>query len=253
MRLAAHGTCIGLLLILGAPVAWAQDTGEPVDAVPAEPVAPATPEPEAAPPAAAEAEPMLPEREDRARFRWAIAGQGGPYVFPLLTANASSNGSVSVGEGTLLLGTIGVSGELGIQINDLVGVYIKPSIDILMTEVVGMQFTAAFMADFTILDGALSLGAGFDLSQFIAFGLDAEGLSAAAASLYGARLHVGWHPVIGDDEPPGAGRSAFTIGLDLRLLGGSVGVAEAGVAGSSSSAGTGFYFAPVISLGYTDF
>jgi len=241
------------------PMAMAQDTGPPPPAD--ETVAPPPPPPDDGrtpppPPVVIvdDAPPVsLTGREDRPRFRWGISLQGGALMLPVLTAEASSSGSVSVREETLWLNQIGVVGQVGMQINDLVGVYLKPSIDVMWGDVAGMHLSLAIMGDFTFLDGLLTAGVGFDMGGFFGFGGSIVQVDILVGDLYGARLHFAVHPFVGEDAPPGPGRKGFSIGIDMRLLGGAVAKASTGVEGAAASAGTEFFFSPMFTIGYTDF
>jgi hypothetical protein len=149
------------------------------------------------------------------------------------------------------LGAVGVSGEIGVQINNLVGLYWVPHFDVLFGSAGGVNFVSALMVDFTFVDDLLTVGVGPDVGFFGAIGVSDTSASAIGGANYGGRLRFQVHPVVGDGED-GIRRKAFSIGLDTRLMGGPVGSASAGTDGTSASV-TGFYVQPMLTLGYTAF
>jgi hypothetical protein len=177
---------------------------------------------------------MPPPHADGARFRGGVALEGGALIVP----------------GVFSLGMAGIQGTLGAQINNNWGVYAVPSFDIVFGHVGGVNLGFAVMVDYT-LDDSLTFGVGPDTDALLAFGGGGGTVSAFAAALYGARLHVGWNPAL-SHEVNRPRRKALTIGLDVRLLGG--GAAFATVSNSSSSAGGGtFALLPMLTIGYNAF
>jgi hypothetical protein len=174
---------------------------------------------------------------DGVRFRGGIALEGGALM-----------------PSGIALGAIGPRGELGVQINNFIGVYFVPGFDILFGPAGGLNLFAAALVDFTILDDRLTLGVGPDVGAFVAFGASGTSAAAAAGADKGARLHVGWNALITKSEH-GARRKALTVGLDLRGLVGPEASATANVNGMSTSSGSsnGFVFSPMLSVGYTAF
>lgn len=173
---------------------------------------------------------------DGVRFRGGIALDVGALVFP--------GGLIPA------VGLAGLQGTTGVQINHLVGIYVVPGFDVLFGDVGGVGLTAALLVDFTI-NHLFTVGAGPDVGVFAAFGGDGNTASALAGANYGARLHAAVHPVVGHN---GARRNGFTIGLDMRFLGGPNGQAEVNPNGQSTSASaTGFLFSPYLTIGYSAF
>jgi hypothetical protein len=183
---------------------------------------------------------VLAPAGDGPRFRGGIALEGGTLI------DSGTN-----------VGAIGPVGQLGVQINNLVGIYAVPGFDILFGPAGGIDLTFAVMADFTILNDQLTLGAGLDSGVFAAFGSGA-GLAGAG---YGARLHAAWNALVSRGAN-GVRRRGLVIGLDLRMLVGP----EASVSTSGCGAATelgancnaqasenGFVFSPMLSIGYQAF
>ena len=178
---------------------------------------------------------MPPPPPDGARFRGGVALEGGSLIVP----------------GIFSVGVAGVQGQMGAQINNMVGVYAVPSFDIVFGAVGGVNLGFAVMVDFTLLDDAITVGAGPDVDAFAAFGGGSGTVKAAGGALYGARLHFGWNAVVSHDESR-ARRKALTIGADVRLLGGGAGFASS--SGSAGSAGGGtFVLSPMLTVGYNAF
>jgi len=167
------------------------------------------------------------EGRDGARFRGGVSGEAGAMVIP---------------DADLTLGVAGVQGQIGAQINHLVGVYWVPSFDIIFGKAGGVNFAGAVLVDFTIED-IVSLGVGPDVGAFVAIGSGA----VATGVNYGGRFHFAVHPVFGRGEN-GIRRKAFSIGLDARFLGGPV---AAVTTTDSSATVTGFIFQPMATIGYT--
>lgn len=186
------------------------------------------------------------QEKDGARFRGGIALEGGIIAVP----------------GLLNVGVGGITAQLGVQINNQFGIYVAPSAGAAFNDIGGgVNFAAAVVADYTMFDGMLSVGAGPDIGNFALIGgsFSGGGVSqrAAAGELYGARIHVGFQPAIGIGEN-GYRRKAFSIGLDIRMLGGYGGVAQqsvgtGGVNQSVAATSGSFTIAPMLSIGYLAF
>lgn len=202
---------------------------------------PPPPPPNAAAPAPAPMPGPAPEppKKDKARFRGGIAAEGGGLLVP----------------GIINFGLAGIQGQLGVQINNEMGVYVVPSFDIVFGSMGGIHVGAAALFEYSFLDGLLSVGGGPEYAGFAAFGAGVgEGgvnVAAAAGSFYGGRLHFGVQPVIGIGDN-GIRRKALAIGVDLRFYGGGAGLASSGTAGASAKVAD-FAFAPTLSIGYTAF
>jgi hypothetical protein len=159
-------------------------------------------------------------------------------------------------------GMIGPHGELGVQINNLVGIYATPGFGILFGASGGLDIGTGLMADFTILNDVLTVGGGLDLGAFAAFG----STSALAGAGYGGRIHVAWNAIVSKGEN-GYRRKALVLALDLRFIVGPGGSASTGgcsvltaetggcnpAAAGASASGSEFFFFPVASLGYSAF
>jgi hypothetical protein len=175
------------------------------------------------------------QEEDGARFRGGVRGQGGVLIAP------------DPGE---TLPAVGVQGHLGAQVNDLVGVYAAPSMDIIFGDVGGVNLASAVLVDFTF-DDTWQVGVGPDVGVFAAIGGDSSSVSGAGGALYGGRLHFAAFPVVGEGED-GIRRKGLAVGLDVRMLVGDVGFATVSTSGSTASAST-FLLSPMAFIGYEAF
>jgi hypothetical protein len=164
---------------------------------------------------------------DGARFRGGVSVEGGVLAIP---------------DSSLTMGAVGVQGQVGAQINHLVGVYWVPSLDILVGPAGGVNVASAVLVDFTIID-MISIGVGPDVGAFAAIGTN----KLASGANYGARLHFAVHPVFGRGDD-GIRRKAFSIGLESRFLGGPVVTASTTDADATL---TGFIVQPMLTVGYT--
>jgi hypothetical protein len=153
------------------------------------------------------------------------------------------------------LGAIGPSGQLGYQVNNLVGVYAVPGITFLVGPAIGVDLTAGLVVDFTFLEDRLTVGAGPEASIFAFLGSNAAGGSDG----YGGRVHVAWNAYLtkGDD---GIRRGAFVIAFDGRFLVGPEITATAtptstalGTNLSENVTKTSLTVLPLVSLGYVAF
>lgn len=172
--------------------------------------------------------------EDRVRFRWGINAEGGPYVVA----------------DEFTLGLAGVNAGIGVQINNMIGIYALPQLDVIFGDVGGVHVGIGALVDFTIADW-FSVGAGPDTGAFLAFGGGDGEFSAAGGTMYGARFRAAFFPFLkhAEDSPK---RKALAIGVDARLLTGDVGGATVSSNGSSASA-TDFVFIPLLTIGYQSF
>ncbi len=171
----------------------------------------------------------LAEGKGRARFRGGISAAGGVV--------AATNHPGGFG-----FATIGAQGEIGVQINDLVGLYWVPQFDIgFGDDLGGVNLSTAALVDFSPSDH-FSVGAGPDVGMFAAIG---DGGVAAGVN-YGGRFSLAVHPFV--SEGKNGRRKAFSIGADVRMLAGATGVLSAESGGS-----TGFVVQPMLTLGYTAF
>lgn len=187
-----------------------------------------------APPPPSQPAPAPAPAEDHARFRGGIALEGGLLLPQGVT-----------------LGAVGPVGQLGVQINNMIGVYAVPGFDILFGSAGGIDLTAAVMVDFTLLDDVLTVGGGLDSGVYAAFGQAA----GAAGAQYGGRLHVAWNALVSRGAD-GVRRRGLVIGLDARLLVGPSASASANIQTGATSVGGSdhaFVFSPMLSVGYQAF
>jgi hypothetical protein len=153
--------------------------------------------------------------------------------------------------GSFTVGVAGVQWQLGVQINNQIGVYVVPSLDAVFGSVGGVNLSAAVVADYTLNDD-LTFGVGPDVGVFGAIGSSSAGtVSGAGGALYGARLHFTWNPVLSRGAN-GIRRKALAVGMDLRLLGGGAGYASVSSSSGTASAST-FVMAPMFTVGYQAF
>ncbi len=183
--------------------------------------------------------------EDGARFRGGIALEGGVLALPAPALN---------------FGAIGLQGQIGVQINNLVGVYDVPGFDILFGPAGGLNVSDAVLVDFTFVD-RFTVGVGPDVGAFLAFGASSTGsgatASAAAGAGFGGRLHLAVYPVVGRSEF-GPRRRALAIGLDTRFLAGpNAGVSESCTTANCTSTGGGSAYGlmlhAMLTVGYQAF
>lgn len=184
---------------------------------------------------------------DGPRFRGGVALEGGALAVPSVVT----------------LGSIGVVGQLGVQINHNWGVYAIPNLDILFGELGGVGIGAGLLVDYTFNGLPISVGGGPEVGFFAAFGgtgctTDANGtactgVSDAGGAFYGARVHFAYYPVIVRTEGRPR-RRALAIGFDLRLMDGAFGTASATANGGSASVSVNsFGLWPMLSVGYQAF
>jgi len=171
-------------------------------------------------------------KRDRVRFRGGIGLAGGPLI-------NSSGGDP--------LGVIGFQGELGVQINNLIGVYVVPEMSgVFGDRTYGGQLSGALMVDFTPFD-EFTVGVGYDTGVY---GFYAEPTdSGALARTQGGRLRASYQPVV---STRAGRRSALRIGLDLRFLAAQTAAIETGLS-TTGSLRTSFVFAPMVTIGYLAF
>ena len=170
---------------------------------------------------------------DHGRFRGGIELDGGALIAPGAT-----------------LGGIGPSGQIGWQINNMIGVYAVPGFTVLFGPAGGLDITAGAVVDFTLLNDQITVGGGPEFGAFAFFGSNAAGGGAG----YGGRLHVAWNALVSKGLD-GVRRHGLVVGLDGRfLIGPAAGASVSSIGGVSASASnTGFVFAPMLSVGYVAF
>jgi hypothetical protein len=167
----------------------------------------------------------LAEGKDRARVRGGVAVAGGVLTAP---------------EAEVAMGTGGVQGQVGVQINDVVGLYWVPQIDLgLGSGMGGVNLSTAIMVDISPID-FISIGAGPDLGFFAGIGDD----GAAAGANYGGRFRFAVHPFV--SEGKNHRRQAFTLAADLRVLAGAT-------LATNTGGTTGFVMQPMLTAGWTAF
>lgn len=127
--------------------------------------------------------------KDGVRFRGGISGGGGALIFDPF--------------GTLGIG--GLDGRLGVQINDLIGVYAQPQLGVYGGGGgIGGLFGTSALIDFTFIDQIfVGAGGGFAI------------LNAPVAG----EIHIraGGYPVIGFGDD-GIVRQGLMLGMDLRIF-----------------------------------
>lgn len=183
-------------------------------------------------------------KPDNVRFRGGIALEGGGIIVPNFF-------NVAV---------VGFQGQVGVQINNLVGVYVAPSFDAVFGKYGGINVATALLVDFTPIP-MITIGVGPDVGAFVGLGVDTSATGASLGTigggLMGGRLHFGFNPVIGGSDANPSRRKALVIGLDARLLAGGAGYVAVGgsTSGGSVSGGarSGFVFAPQLTIGYQAF
>jgi len=149
------------------------------------------------------------------------------------------------------LTAIGAQGNLGVQVNDLIGIYAAPSLDIIFGDLGGVNLGTAVLVDFTF-DDTIQIGVGPDIGAFAAIGGDSSGIAAAGGQLYGGRLHFAAFPLVGDGAN-GIRRKGLALGLDVRFLVGEVGFAALSSSGTASATATDFILSPMAFIGYEAF
>jgi hypothetical protein len=175
---------------------------------------------------------------DGVRFRGGVGLDVGAFFVP----------------GSFNEGLIGVTGQLGAQINNNWGVYGVPQLDILFGSATGVSVSFGPMADYTFDNIPISVGAGLEAGVFAAFG----GLTAGAGAYYGGRLRAAWYPILVRSEVNPIRRKALYLALDLHLDDNAAGGTASAVGcvngvGACGATVGGFIIAPVVSVGYSAF
>lgn len=167
--------------------------------------------------------------KDEARIRYGVALEGGGLFAP----------------GVVDLGFVGVQGQLGVQVDNLLGFYVAPNIDMVSgsRQERGVQLGGAALVDFT-LGHVFTVGVGPDIQGFAALGRG----EVAGGLLWGARLHLALNPLVSIARD-GVRRRALTIGLDLR----TVIAAGAGTLSTRRAAADELVASPTLTIGYQAF
>jgi hypothetical protein len=135
-------------------------------------------------------------------------------------------GGIGVDVGGMLVPGIGnyaafdvLRGELGVQLDDRWGVYVEPSLGMVLGTDIGMTFGAAALVDYTFDAAPISLGLGPEVQYLACFTCDTSpGSTDIGGTLFGGRARFAFHPVVA--RRPGARtRHAVTLGVDLRVDG----------------------------------
>lgn len=135
------------------------------------------------------------EREEEVLFRGGISGGGGIMYF---TTDSQLGGSVLAGVG-------GVDGRVGVQFNDLIGLYVQPQVGLYgASGAIGGLAGGAVVVDFTFFD-----------QLFVGAGAGAVVLNNPAAAE--VILRVGGYPAFGFGED-GNRRKGLMLGIDFRLF-----------------------------------
>ena len=127
---------------------------------------------------------------DGVRFRGGVSGGGGALIFSGATA-----------------GIGGVDGRLGVQIMDLIGIYLQPQMALgVGSGLFAGSFGASALVDVTLIDQIfVGAGGGAGLVQF--GGTDSGGV---------LHFRAGGYPLVGSGED-GIRRKGLMLGADLRL------------------------------------
>jgi len=166
--------------------------------------------------------------QESTRIRYGVALEGGGLFAP----------------GVVDLGFVGVQGQLGVQIDDLLGVYAAPHIDVLGGPTgSGVQLGGALLVDFTLAH-IFTVGVGPELAGFAALG----GAGLSGGILFGARLHLAVNPLVVLSRH-GLRRKALTLGLDLPLFAGG----GAGALSTTRAATDELVASPTFTIGYQAF
>lgn len=185
---------------------------------------------------------VIPVPSSGPRFRWSTAGQLGAFIAPILEDGVSTDDAT-----TYVIGVVGFTSELGIQITDLVGLYTVGSVDILFGPVAGINATLAFILDFTFFNDMITVGAGFDMGGLAGFSASSDGIGGAVGAGYGGRLRFSWNADVWRDEE--GDRGSLIVGLDLRFLVGAFAAGDTSGSGQASY----FFFSPMAVVGYRGF
>jgi hypothetical protein len=168
-------------------------------------------------------------QEDRGvRLRLGASAEGGPFIVP----------------GVATVGVLGGKGEVGLQLSNIFAVYAAGTGGLVVGKWSGFTYAAAIFLELTF-NHTIQVGAGAELGEFDASG---DGIEAIG-TLRGGRIHVAWCPSCSPEN--GKLRQGFTVGVDVRLLGGPADF----FAGESplpmtSTAGSPFIVSPMLSIGY---
>ena len=176
------------------------------------------------------------EREDGVRFRGGVELNGGVFALPSLKAN---------------LGAIGPAGHLGVQINDLVGLYAIPGFDIMFGNGIGAQAYLSIVVDFTFAD-RFSVGIGPDVGDFGLISVSPGSAVAAGGAGFGGRIHLAAYPLMKKSDT-GPSRKGLAIGLDTRVLAEQNAHVEATTTGAGGGIGYGPALHVFLNIGYEAF
>jgi hypothetical protein len=145
-------------------------------------------------------------QEDHPRFRGGISGGGG-LLF--ITSPIFSTATV--------MGTGGIDGRLGVQINNLIGVYAQPNFGIFGASLNGssggVTVKGSFVGGFV---GATAL-VDFTFIDRIFVGVGGGGVLFQDVGAGEAVLRVGGYPVMGHGDD-GVRRKGLMLSLDMRLF-----------------------------------
>jgi hypothetical protein len=138
--------------------------------------------------------------QDFTRFRGGVGLETGAIV-----VTAGADGAVAIGTG-------GIQGQLGVQINNNWAVYAQPNIDFLFAAggTFGLNVGGAVLGEYTFSGAPISIGAGPSTGALIAIG---DGQAFATAPFYGAKVHFAVYPLMNRDD--GGRRKALYLALDL--------------------------------------
>lgn len=172
---------------------------------------------------------QAPAQEDRGvRLRLAASAEGGPFIVP----------------GVATVGVLGGKGEVGFQLSNFFAVYVAGTGGLVVGKWSGVTYAAAILLELTF-DHTILVGAGAELGEFNAAGDGVE----AIGTLRGGRIHVAWCPSCSPED--NKLRQGFTVGVDVRLLGGPADFfAGKTPLPMTSTAGSPFIVSPMLNVGY---
>jgi hypothetical protein len=171
-------------------------------------------------------------QEDRGvRLRLGAGVEGGPFIVPSVET----------------VGVLGGQGQVGFQFSNSFAIYAVGSGGVVVGNWSGLTYAGALLLELTF-DHTILVGAGAELGEFVASG---DGIKASG-TLLGGRIHIAWCP--GCAPEGNKLRQGFTVGVDIRLLGGAADFfASSGAAPMSPTSGSPFLISPTLNIGYLFF
>jgi hypothetical protein len=145
------------------------------------------------------------------------------------------------------LGSLGASGQLGAQFDDLTGLYVVAGFADHLSSSGGFDFLAAAVIDFTFLDDYITAGAGPEAS----WGNTGAngGTGGGAGPQYGGRIHLAWNAYVVRSKN-GSRRRGLTVGVDTHI---DVAPGATQAFGLGNATSTKVLISPILSVGYIAF